>query len=314
MFAPLAGCSDYPYRQMCRRYHRGLIYCEMVKMEALVRCQPSTFRMLHYSVDMHPIGAQLVGSNPQLAASAARIIEDMGFDVLDLNCGCPVDKVTQDGSGSGLLRTPMRIGEILSNMTAAVRIPVTVKVRAGWDDKHIVVEDLVRIAESAGAKAITVHGRTRQQGFSGTANLEWIRLAKQQAKEIKVIGNGDLFSAPAALCMLRETGCDGVLLARGGIGQPWLAEDIELEGQGSLARTRMADERRRVLEDHFTAALLYGGDGQAIVDMRRIGCSYIGRLPKGRKFRESFSKAASIREIEELVQAVPLDMPVPVEG
>ncbi len=307
LFAPLAGCSDFPYRQMCRRYHQGLIYCEMVKIEALIRSQATTCRMLHYSPDMHPIGAQLCGSNPQLAGAAAKIIEDMGFDILDLNCGCPVDKVTQDGSGSGLLRTPTRIGEIIANMCAAVRIPVSVKVRVGWDDNHIIVEDLVRMAELAGAKAITVHGRTRKQGYSGAANLEWIRAAKQQAREIKVIGNGDLFSAAAARRMLEETQCDGVLLARGGIGQPWLADDIWHDVQGHGIPVRTADERRRVLIDHYNAALSYGGDSQAIVDMRRIGCSYIGRLAGGRKFREAFNKAASLQEIEALIDAVPLE-------
>jgi tRNA-dihydrouridine synthase B len=150
--APLAGCSDFPFRQMCRRYSSGLLYCEMVKMDAIIRSNAASFRMLHYSTDMHPIGAQLCGSNPKLAAAAARVIEDMGFDILDLNCGCPVDKVTQDGSGSGLLRTPARIGEILTNMIAAVRIPVSVKIRVGWDEDHIIVEDLVRMAELAGAK------------------------------------------------------------------------------------------------------------------------------------------------------------------
>ncbi len=276
-------------------------------MEAIVRSQATSFRMLHYSADMHPIGAQLCGSNPKLASTAAKIIEDMGFDILDLNCGCPVDKVTADGSGSGLLRTPTRIGEILANMIAAVRIPVTVKIRVGWDDDHIIVEDLVRMAELAGAQAITVHGRTRKQGYSGEANREWIRLAKQQSHGIKVIGNGDVFSAPSALRMLAETGCDGVLLARGGIGQPWLAEDIWHLEQGLCVSGRSADERRRVLLDHFEAALSYGGDAQAIVDMRRIGCSYIGRLPGGRRFREAFSKASSLQELRELIIEVPME-------
>jgi nifR3 family TIM-barrel protein len=279
----------------------------MVKMDAIIRSNASSFRMLHYSADMHPIGAQLCGSNPKLGGIAARIIEDMGFDVLDLNCGCPVDKVTQDGSGSGLLRTPERIGEILANMIAAVHIPVTVKVRVGWDEDHIIVEDLVRMAELAGAKAITVHGRTRKQGYRGEANIAWIRAAKKQAREIVVIGNGDLFSAPAALRMLKETDCDGVLLARGGIGQPWLCDDICRLERDLAVPARTADERRRVLQAHFEATLAYGNDHQAIVDMRRVGCSYIGRLRGGRHFREAFSRASSIQELRELIQEVPLE-------
>lgn len=307
IFAPLAGCSDFPYRRMCRRFFAGLIYCEMVKMDAIVRSNGTSFRMLHYSPDMHPIGAQLCGSNPKLAAAASRIIEDMGFDVLDLNCGCPVDKVTQDGSGSGLLKTPMLIGEILATMIASVRIPVTVKIRVGWDEDHVIVEDLVRIAELAGAKAITVHGRTRKQGYSGEANIGWIAAAKAVAKEIKVIGNGDLFSAPAAIRMLTETHCDGILLARGGIGQPWLAEDIGYVANNQAIPRRTSDDRRRVIGEHFEETLAYGGEDQAIVDMRRVGCSYIGRLKGSRHFREAFSTASSIQEILALIKEVPLE-------
>ena len=279
----------------------------MIKMDAIVRADASSFRMLHYSTDMHPIGAQLCGSNPKFASIAAKIVEDMGFDVLDLNCGCPVDKVIQDGSGSGLLRTPTLIGDILANMVAAVRIPVTVKVRAGWDHEHIIVADLVRVAELAGAKAITVHGRTRRQGYSGEANLDWIRAAKQQAGTIKVIGNGDIFSASAALHMIKETGVDGVMVARGGIGQPWIVDDIQQADKGNEIPVRNPEERRQILMQHFEATLAYGNDHQAIADMRRVGCSYLGRLKGGRPFREAFSRASSVQEIRALIEALPLE-------
>ena len=304
LFAPLAGCSDYPYRQMCRFFHNGLLFCEMVKMDAIIRADTSSFRMLAYSSDMHPIGAQLCGSNPAFASLAARIIEDMGFDVIDLNCGCPVDKVTQDFSGSGLLKRPELIGEIIAAMVAVVKIPVTIKVRVGWDENSVIVGSLVRMAEMAGAKAITVHGRTRKQAYSGEANLAWIREAKQQAKEIKVIGNGDIFSPSAALRMLAETGCDGVMIARGGIGQPWLADDIRC-ADGALALP--VRHRREILNQHFEATLGYGNDNRVIVDMRRVGCSYLGRVKGGRPFREAFSKASSVEEIRSLIQSVPLD-------
>lgn len=306
VFGPLAGVSDYPYRKMCRLFHQGLIFCEMVKMEAIARSDALSFRMLHYSADMHPIGAQLCGSNPALACMTAKIIEDLGFDIVDLNCGCPVDKVTGDGSGSGLLKTPELIGELVANMVAAVQIPVTLKVRIGWDDDHIIVEDLVRIAELAGAKAITVHGRTRKQGYTGESNAAWICAAKQSARSIKVIGNGDLFSAPSALVMLKETGCDGVLIARGGIGQPWIAEDsIRLEQELTL-KDHSPEERRRVLKDHFEETLACSTDHRAILDMRRVGCSYIGRLKGSRHFREAFSKVSSLDEIHSLINAVSL--------
>ncbi|KAG8172289.1 hypothetical protein JTE90_025602 [Oedothorax gibbosus] len=136
---------------------------------------------------MRPIGAQLCGSKPELAAECARIIQDLGFDSLDLNCGCPVDKVTKDGSGSGMLKTPQLIGDILANMVSAVKIPVTIKIRAGWDSSQINAVEIVKIAESAGAKAICIHGRTRAQAYRGPANWDWIRECKQAAQTIKVI-------------------------------------------------------------------------------------------------------------------------------
>src|SRR6185437_6206308 len=188
--APLAGCSDLPFRRMTSKYRPGLIYCEMVKMDALVRHDPHTYRLLDFEADMHPIGGQICGSKPQYAGKSAKIIEELGFDVVDLNCGCPVDKVTKDGSGSGMLKTPELIGEILSNMTAAVKIPVTVKIRAGWDEKSLNAAEIVQIAEQAGAAAICVHGRTREQGYKGPANWDWIRECKRAAKKIQVIGNG----------------------------------------------------------------------------------------------------------------------------
>ena len=301
LFAPLAGVSDFPYRAMCRRFHKGLLFCEMVKMEALLRSDSTSFRMLNYSANMHPIGAQLCGSNPQLAAPAARIIEDMGFDVVDLNCGCPVDKVTDDGSGSGLLRTPRLIGEIIANMVSAVRIPVTLKVRAGWDEQHIIIEELVRIAESAGAVSMTVHGRTRKQGYRGESNRAWIAAAKQQARTIKIIGNGDLYSAQAAKDMLQETGCDGVMIARGGMGQPWLADDVLKLGTNDFVPERSPAERHAAFLAHFEETLAYGNDAQALVDMRRVGCSYLGRLKGGRALREAFSTASSLQEMKEMI-------------
>lgn len=307
LFAPLAGCSDFPYRSMCRRFHPGLLFCEMVKMEAILRSDPSSFRMLHYTSDMHPIGAQLCGSRPELAGAAAKIIEDLGFDAIDLNCGCPVDKVIQDGSGSGLLKNPLVIGEILSNMVAAVRIPVTVKVRAGWDDKQIIIRDLVHIAEQAGVKAMTVHGRTRRQGYSGEANLDWILAAKQEAKSIKIFGNGDLFSADAAINMFEKTGCDGVMVARGGIGQPWIADDIVQAAMTGQTQTHSGAFKKSVLQAHYELVRDYGDDHQVVMDMRRVGCSYLGKLKGGRSFREVFSTVASLQEIEALIGAIPFE-------
>ncbi len=302
LYAPLAGCSDYPFRQISSRYNPGIVYCEMVKIDALVRNDPHTYRLLDYHSSMHPIGAQLCGSKPKMAAQAARMIEDLGFDVLDFNCGCPVDKVTKDGSGSGMLKTPDLIGEMLSEMISAVKIPVTVKIRAGWDEGSINGHLITQIAEKAGAKAITVHGRTRAQGYKGPANWDYIKACKESAKEILVIGNGDVFSAEAAQKMFAYTGCDAVLVSRGTLGQPWIAEDILRALDGLEPVVRSVSDIRNILLEHFDLIIRYQSDRQALLDFRRVGCWYLKRCCGVKELRIAINKAGSIADVMRFVE------------
>jgi nifR3 family TIM-barrel protein len=306
LYAPLAGCSDFPFRKMSARYHPALMYCEMVKMDALVRYDEGTFHLLDFSEEMHPIGAQLCGSNPSIAAKAARIVEELGFDLVDLNCGCPVDKITKDGSGSGMLKTPDLIGEVIANMCAAVNIPVTVKIRAGWDDEHINAVEIVKIAEEAGAKAICVHGRTREQGYRGSANWDYIKACKEAASDIVVIGNGDVVDAESAIEISNQTSCDAVLVARGTMGQPWIAQEILSGSMGSPMPQKSLEECRQALFEHFLQVKRYHHDHRVCVDMRRIGCWYLKKSAGTRQFRELISRAGSIEEIEELILNFPL--------
>lgn len=305
LYAPLAGCSDLPFRKMSCRYRPGIVYCEMVKMDALIRHDSNTYRMLDYERDMHPIGAQLCGSKPKLAKEAARILEDLGFDVIDFNCGCPVDKVTKDGSGSGMLKTPNLIGEILSSVVAAVKIPVTVKIRAGWDDAHINAVEITEIAERAGAKAITIHGRTREQGYKGKANWDHIKACKNAAKTIQVIGNGDVFDAESALQMFSYTGCDAVLVARGTMGQPWIAEDILRALEGLAPKMRTVMDLKKSLFEHFDCILKYQPERQSMLDMRRVGCWYLKRLTGVKELRVQLNRSASTSEVFQHLEAFP---------
>ncbi|HSW73349.1 MAG TPA: tRNA dihydrouridine synthase DusB [Chlamydiales bacterium] len=303
-YAPLAGCSDLPFRRMSRKSSRpGLIYCEMVKMDALVRSEPSTFRLLDYEKEMHPIGAQLCGSKPELAAPCARIVEDLGFDVVDLNCGCPVDKVTKDGSGSGMLKTPELIGEILTRIKEEGDIPVTVKIRPGWDEKSINAPLITRIAEEAGAAAICIHGRTREQGYAGPANWDWIKECKQVAKNILVIGNGDVFDAPSAKRMFEYTGCDAVLVSRGTMGQPWIQEDIEKLFKEDKANPTSLEEVRDALITHFAYILEYQNERRALLDFRRVGCFYLKGCKGVKELRVQLNQAKSTEEALGLVHA-----------
>lgn len=306
-YAPLAGCTDFPFRKMSSKYGPGLIYCEMVKMDALIRNDPGTFHILDYETSMHPIGAQLCGSRPEIAGRAAKMIEELGFDVVDLNCGCPVDKVTKDGSGSGMLKTPRLIGDVISNMVAAVKIPVTVKIRAGWDEEHINAAEITRIAEEAGAKAICIHARTRKQAYKGPARWEWIKACKESAKEILIIGNGDLFAAQDAVRMYEETNCDAILVSRGMLGQPWIAEDIFFALEGLSPKARTQEDCRHALMEHFEHVLSYHSLKRAVVDMRRLGCWYLKKSAGTRIFREKMSRVSSMEEVKELIAHFPIE-------
>lgn len=305
-YAPLAGCSDFPFRQMSALYRPGLMYCEMVKMDAIVRHDPHTFHILDYSANMHPIGGQLCGSKPSIAGKAARIIEELGFDVIDLNCGCPVDKVTKDGSGSGMLKTPELIGEVLANIVAAVKIPVTVKIRAGWDEKSINAAQITKIAEQAGAQAICIHGRTRHQAYKGPANWDYIKECKEVATTIKIIGNGDITDAYAAERMFDYTGCDAVLVARGTMGNPWIIEDIIRLLSGDEPMSRSLEDRRQALLKHFLFTYNYHLPRRVAVDMRRVGCWYLKKSAGTKAFRELISKAGNPEEARELILNFPL--------
>ncbi len=303
--APLAGCSDLAFRRMTSKYNPGLIYCEMVKMDALIRNDPHTYRLLDYEASMHPIGAQLCGAKPHMAGSCAKIIEDLGFDVIDLNCGCPVDKVTKDGSGSGLLKHPKLIGEIISNMVAAVRIPVTVKIRAGWDANSINAQEITQIAEQAGAQAICIHGRTRSQGYKGFANWDYIRDCKAVAKHILIIGNGDLFNVDSAEKIFAHTGCDAILLSRGTMGQPWLIDDIYRHLSGLDISLKSAWEYRDAMLEHLEHIVSYQPERKVVTDMRRVGCWYLKKGKGTRQLREALNRSKSTQEIRMLIADYP---------
>lgn len=301
-FSPLAGCSDLPFRRLINHFRPALYFTEMVKIDALTRHDKGTYRILSYTSDMHPIGAQIVGSKPTLAKEAAKIIEDLGFDVIDLNCGCPVDKVTRDCSGSGLLKTPLLIGEILSEMIASVKIPVTVKIRIGWDDKQIVAPQVTKIAEQAGAKAIFVHGRTREQGYKGISNRSLIKACVDAKKEILVFGNGDIFDTKSAKDMFDTTGCDGILISRGTLGHPWIASLIEAELSNSTFDHSIDDDFiKSLLKLHLSYSKAFNDDRKTMIDMRKVTTWSYKNHPKIARFRDQVNQAKTLQELEALI-------------
>jgi tRNA-dihydrouridine synthase B len=302
-YAPLAGCSDLPYRLMAlnQDFRPGMLFCEMVKMDALVRYDLKTFRLLDFTPDLHPIGAQLCGSNLSMAKDSARIIEDLGFDLLDLNCGCPVDKVTKDGSGSGMLKQPDLIGEILHAMIAVVDIPVTLKIRAGWDEDRINAKEITKIAEEAGAKIITIHGRTRKQAYKGQANWDYIKECKEIAKSIYVFGNGDLFTPEDAKSMFEQTACDGLVVARGTMGRPSFTSDTEKLIIGKQEPGPI--DLKKTLLNHLSLIERYQEGKKAAVDLRRIGCWYLKDNVKFKEFRREISRVNDLQKAANLIHS-----------
>jgi tRNA-dihydrouridine synthase B len=226
VLAPMAGVTDTVFRRFIKQLGGcGLIMTEFTSADGVLRDQRVRGRYLHFYQDEHPISAQLFGSNPRVLADAARMVEDLGFDLVDLNLGCPAKKVVKCNGGSGLLRDLPLIRQIFESVRAAVTVPFTVKFRAGWNDSEIICVDLARLAEDCGLAAVALHARTREQGYSGNARWEWIGLVKQAVK-IPVIGNGDIRSPEDACAMVAQTGCDAVMIGRMAPANPWIFRQI----------------------------------------------------------------------------------------
>ncbi|MDE2039000.1 MAG: tRNA dihydrouridine synthase DusB [Elusimicrobia bacterium] len=314
--SPMAACTDLPFRLIAREKGLAFSFLEMVSAQALVRDNEKTKRLLATAPLDRPLGAQLLGCEPAVMAEAARIIEGLGFDLLDLNLGCPVRKVTGNGEGSALLKEPDKAEKIFAAVRRAVRIPVTVKTRKGFEDPSgAQAVELARRAQAQGLCAVTVHGRTQAQLYSGRADYEAIGKVKA-AVGIPVVGNGDVAGAEDALRLKRISGCDGVMIGRAGLGNPWIYRNLDraLEGKPA-AHVPGAAERRDTLLRHFELELEHQGARHAALNMRRIVVWYTAGLPQNKPLRAQVCRTMDVclirRLIEDYFASLPEALPPP---
>ncbi len=294
-YAPMAGHTDCAFRRIASLFGPGLTFCEMVKIEAVVRRCPETLRMLEIEKGNHPIGAQICGSNPSIAAEAAKFVEGLGFDLIDLNCGCPVNKVTKDCSGSALLRDLPLLRKMISAIVCSVSIPVTMKVRSGWDEESICVLELVQMAEEHGISGITIHGRTRKQKYEGFSNPLHIAEGKKRAKKIPVFGNGDVRDAETARSLFEKTHCDGLMIARAALAMPWIVQEIRSD---FLHTPFIPPDPLEILSLHFSHLEEYYPPEKLLYQMKRIACGYLKGMRGVKKLRTACNHSKTVEEMK----------------
>jgi tRNA-dihydrouridine synthase B len=297
ILAPMAGVTDTVFRRFIRNLTGcGLIMTEFTSADGVLRAKDKKAkRYLHFYEGEHPISAQLFGSNPQVMADAARIVEDLGFDLVDLNLGCPAKKVVKCNGGSGLLRDLPAIGKIFEAVRAAVKIPFTVKFRAGWNDQEIVCVELAKLAEACGLCGVALHARTREQGYSGNARWEWITAVKQAVK-IPVIGNGDIRVPEDACAMISQTGCDAVMIGRTAASNPWIFRQIaQYTATGRYDEPGEAD-RYHMIRTYFRM-LIEEKFPDAPGKMKQFASWFTHGVPGGAALRKAIYEAREDREI-----------------
>lgn len=302
--APMAGVTDLPFRLLCKEQGAGLVGMEMVSAKAIMYHNKNTEGLLQIHKEETPVSLQLFGSDPDIISEMAKQIEERDFAILDINMGCPVPKVVNNGEGSALMKNAGLVEKIVSKTVKAISKPVTVKIRKGFDEAHVNAVEIAKAAEAAGASAVAVHGRTREQYYAGEA--DWDIIAKvKQAVAIPVIGNGDIVDGKSAKAMLEQTGCDGLMIGRAARGNPWIFRDIlsYLEnGENAPAPTR--EEVREVILRHGALQLEIKGEYIGIREMRKHLSWYTAGYPNSARLRERINEMETMEQLKENVDSI----------
>ncbi len=303
ILAPMAGVTDLPFRLLCKEQGAGLLCMEMVSAKAILYKNRNTEELLQIDPREHPVSLQLFGSDPEIVSSIAKQIEERPFDILDLNMGCPVPKVVNNGEGSALMKNPVLAGRIIEKTVRAIKKPVTVKIRKGFDEANVNAVEMAKIAQESGAAAVAVHGRTREQYYSGKADWEIIRKVKE-AVSIPVIGNGDLLTAEDVTAMKEQTGCDGFMIARGAQGNPWIFRQIlhYFETGEHLKKPDMEEATEMILR-HAKMMMEYKGEYTGMREIRKHAAWYTAGYPNSAKLRVKINEAETFDELERILKS-----------
>lgn len=305
ILAPMAGVSDLPFRLLSKEQGAGMVCMEMVSAKAIMYQNKNTEALMEIYPEEKPVSLQLFGSDPIIISEMAKKIEERPFDILDINMGCPVPKVVNNQEGSALMKNPKLVEEIVSLTVKAIKKPVTVKIRKGFDENHVNAVEIAKIAEASGAAAVIVHGRTREQYYSGKADWEIIRQVKE-AVSVPVIGNGDVFSPEDAQSMFRQTGCDGIAIGRGARGNPWIFRDLNDYFERGVRQPKPSfEEVRSLILRHCALQKECKGEYTGIREMRKHVAWYLTGYPHSARMRQKVNEVESMEELEELLYTCP---------